>query len=661
MDHKVRLPGFLRDVRDALKATDDGISTLANEPFNERSPGLRRLVEEIHFSLKFVPTYYAVLGVLVLAFSARHRYQKQRRRHRRQLPKTQFPCGTPTSSSNASSDTTVLPSENNSVKDVDAEQIPLLHEHAELKALGAIRSPPLWQRLRALLTYQPEPVPAITAPSNHLPENGTTLLILLLLAINLFYLFYHMPLTIPMLFAFADRASLCLVVNLPILYILAAKTNQPLQFLTGWSYEGLNIFHRRLGEWMIALAAIHGVGMFGVWLTLLRPFHFTFLRFLSSKTIWLGLLTLVAYLAIYISSIGWVRRLYYETFLGLHIVLQVAALALLFFHHPRSRTYVLVSLAIWTTDRMLSRLLLSKRKIAATLQIASDQTTVLMFCDVPIHASKISLGMDICNGWRAGQHIFITIPGLGWRHKLQAHPFSIASPAPPSDLIEGSWPLQLTVRAQNGFSHDLIEFARFHQHCEVWIDGPYGSADVLEAVQAADRVCFVAGGSGIAVTYPLCWAAQFVDGQNALVSARTVYECGTRRGPKDLHYEEVDSTDRCAHLWIRQYPSADDWISYFPRNRTVLGQSRLMSDTEPDPNSAVQLVTSKFETSGIHSLRPDIRSELREWLGRGPWKGQKIVMVVSGPDGLVRDARNAASSFVQRGHDIEVHVEKFGW
>ncbi len=661
MDDGVPLSDFMRDVRSGLRAKDEGINIWADEPFNPRSPGLRRLVEEIHFSLKFIPTYYLALVTLVLAFAAVRRYRKHRRRNNRYVAPQPTVCQTPTSSSNASSDTTLLPSENNSVKGADTEQTPLLHEHAELKALGVTRSPQLWQRLRAFLTYQPKPIPAISAPSNQVPANGTTLIILLLLAINLFYLFYHMPLTIPMLFAFADRASLCFVVNLPVLYILAAKTNQPVQFLTGWSYEGLNIIHRRLGEWMVVLAAVHGVGMFGVWLTLLRPLHFTLLRFLSSKTIWLGLLTLTAYLAIYISSIGWVRRLYYEAFLGVHVVLQVAALALLFFHHPRSRTYVVVSLVIWMADRILCRLFLSRRKLAAALQLAPDQRTVLVFCDVPIEISKIGSSTSICNGWRAGQHVFITIPGLGWRHKLQAHPFSIASPAPPSDKVAGHWPLQLTIRAQQGFSHDLVEFARFHQHCEVWVDGPYGSVDVLEAVHAADRVCFVAGGSGIAVTYPLCWAIQVAEEGDAMASARTMYENGSRRGPKDLHYKELDNTARCAHLWIRQYSSSDDWIAYFPHKRSVLDDSAFASDDETNIDAVVQLVTSKFETSGIHSLRPDIKSELREWLETGPQKRQKIVMVVSGPDGLVRDVRNAAALFMLRGYDIEVHVEKFGW
>jgi hypothetical protein len=44
---------------------------------------------------------------------------------------------------------------------------------------------------------------------------------------------------------FADRCGLVFA-NLPLLYLLAAKT-QLHRLLTGYSYESLNIVHRRLG------------------------------------------------------------------------------------------------------------------------------------------------------------------------------------------------------------------------------------------------------------------------------------------------------------------------------------------------------------------------------------------------------------------------------
>jgi NAD(P)H-flavin reductase len=424
-----------------------------------------------------------------------------------------------------------------------------------------------------------------------------------------------------------------------------------LQYLTGWSYEGLNIFHRRLGEWMVAYGFLHGVAMFGVWYTLLRPFHFTLVHYLTARVVLLGIFSLVAYIAIWITSIGWIRYLYYEAFLGMHVVLQVAALVLLFFHHLNSRPYVIAALAIWAADRIASRVFLSKRKLVASLQIAGDQKTVLVFCDVPLRPSKSRTGTNISHGWQPGQHVFVIVPGLGGWHSLQSHPFTIASPAPPADMKTGSWPLQLTIRAQNGFSKDLLDFARHHQHTEVGLDGPYGSDEALQAFRSADRTAMIAGGSGIAVTYPLSWD-RHVEASDAVVSARIVYEHGIKRGPQDLDYAQVENLEH-THIWVRQDEHADSWIGYVPKDVNF--------DDSQSRRGVLDLINAKFETAGVHSRRPDVRTELRSWVMQGTRSRQKLVVVVSGPDSLVRDVRNAVATLIREGYKIEIHVEKFGW
>jgi hypothetical protein len=40
---------------------------------------------------------------------------------------------------------------------------------------------------------------------------------------------------------------------------------------------------------------------------------------------------------------------------------------------------------------------------------------------------------------------------------------------------------------------------------------------------------------------------------------------------------------------------------------------------------------------------------------------ESICLIVSGPDGLVRDVRNVAARLVKEGWNVEVWVEKFGW
>jgi predicted ferric reductase len=128
------------------------------------------------------------------------------------------------------------------------------------------------------------------------------------------------------------------------------------------------------------------------------------------------------------------------------------------------------------------------------------------------------------HGWLPGQHIFLTIPSMGFKYRFQAHPFTIASPAPSKNNTITSWPLQLVIRSIDGFSLDLLNYARHHQHCEVVFDGPHGGVEASEAARHAERTCFVAGGSGIAVTYPLAWEHQVEEykQREALLDTRTV-------------------------------------------------------------------------------------------------------------------------------------------
>ena len=650
------------EVLEVFQLSLKAVNAVADSPAPSRppSPERQRLIDQILFSRRLILTYYPAVGVFILPFIVAHWYGKLKRSQPgRKALLAKDGADTPMSHASSSSGLSQLRrKESRDGRQEEMEDTPLL---GSKKGQGFTTSAisRVHRHLKAFLMTQPEPIPALTAPMNLLPSYGTQSTILLVFAVNLFFLFYRMPLTLTMLFAFADRAGICFVVNLPILYLLAAKTNQPLQYLTGWSYEGLNLFHRRLGEWMIVLAALHGAGMMGAWYTLLRPLHYTLLMFLGSKVILLGIAAFVAYLAIYITGIGWVRRLYYETFLGLHIILQVAALIFLFFHLHITRPYVIASVTIWALDRIVARSCVSLQKVIATLEIASDQKTVLLFCDVQLMRADSSFKTNVTNGWAAGQHVFVTVPGIGWKHKLQAHPFTIASPAPPSTIRKGLWPLQLTIRAQDGFSLELLEYAKFHQHAEIYLDGPYGSVDVLEALRAADRVCLIAGGSGIAVTYPLSCALQVQDGENAVLSTRIIYNNGCRQHPL-ISSSESEHAERYGQLWVRQDQRSDDWIKYMPKANSmkrVRHSTQLLDGDTPAEENVVNLITSRYETRGGH--RPDIKTELREWVKSG--SSGKIVIVVIGPDGLVRDVRNGAASLVRAGHDIDVHVEKFGW
>jgi len=60
--------------------------------------------------------------------------------------------------------------------------------------------------------------------------------------------------------------------------------------------------------------------------------------------------------------------------------------------------------------------------------------------------------------------------------------------------------------------------------------------------------------------------------------------------------------------------------------------------------------------------RPDAGGIVREWVEEEDVNGNaRSGVVVSGPDGLVRDVRNTCAELIWRGRDVDVQVEKFGW
>lgn len=640
-----------------LTSHDNVVSALDEE--KRRAPVVRGIIEAIIFSRRFLPTYLVLVTVSVLLWGLIKRARERTERWQRKTL-SENTCSAFSVSSSSSS--TLQGTESPPLKDADTAETTALLAEAQLQSYNHrsvhVR---LWHNTRSFLLRQPKPIFALTSPRNSLPANETSLAILAFLALNLFYLFYRMPLSTQHAFTIADRAGLLFVINLPVLYLLAAKNNQPLGWITGWSYEGLNIFHRRLGEWMTIAAIIHVVGMVIGFYQLLAPFGYTLGWYLTRYIIIFGVIGFVFYIAIYITSTGYFRQAFYEVFLVLHIFLQVAALVMLFFHHHDARPYVGAAVAIWTLDRGVSRILCKTRSFTATFEVAEDEETVLVYCTIPLR-SRFGIG----RGWHTGQHVFLTVPGMSSMHRWQAHPFTIASPAPPSDRTIVSWPLQLTIRAQDGFSRDLLEYAKLHQHAKVSMDGPYSSNEVLAAVKSADRVCLIAGGSGVAVTYPFAWAREAPKHLACdILHDRKLYVNGKKRIPEVKRISLSDQS-RLAHFWVRQDARHESWITVLPNTMTDAVSSNA-SEHCHNVGRAVDLITHRFETrsaTGDHQ-RPDIQAELEAWI-KGDLKQkidqkQSICIVVSGPDGLVRDVQNVVARLVAEGWKLQVHVEKFGW
>jgi hypothetical protein len=602
-----------------------------------RDPRFRKLVEAVLFSRRFLATYNVVLVGILVVFTAWHWGEKAvlaRRRRREVQPRKREENESWSSSSSTIEGTSTPPDVKSKVR--EDETTPLLNTRAPKRKDMGLKKP--YYLLKSSLQYQPPPIPYI---NKTLPPNAVSLLVLSFLLLNTFYNLYRMPLSMMYLFVFADRCGILFVVNLPLLYLLAAKS-QPIKFLTGHSYESLNIFHRRAGELLCFEAFLHLAGMVAVWYGLLRHIGFTLAQFLFNRVVGLGLGAFIAYEVLYFTSLGSFRARWYEIFLALHIFLQFAGLVLLWFHHSTSRPYVGISLAIFVIDRVMFRLWLKTSSHPATLTILEDDETVLLSANwdiVPSSALSALTPKSMEQGWKPNDHIFITIPSLGPYFALQSHPFTIFSAAPEiadsdSDIIPSHAFFTLLIRAQSpeGFASKLLEHARTHTKTQIRLDGPYGSSHALDILEASNTVVIVAGGSGIAVAYPLLWALLHTTSNSA-----TDVEIGSSSSSSS----SSRGKRRVKLLWITHSESHRKWVpEYKMRELQSWGLEVLI----PEPTSIVG--------------RPDAGKILRGWAEQ---ERGRTGVVVSGPDGLVRDVRNTCAGLIKKGENVSVQVEKFGW
>ncbi|KAK5765049.1 hypothetical protein LTS12_004827 [Elasticomyces elasticus] len=606
-DHRAEWVDLLAAVREARSHADGSLTIFSNG--TDRDDRRRRLMEGAYFSARLIPTYHAILCAIVLVFTMWH-WSILLARYRRRVRRTDSATIETTSSSNSTLSGNATPPELAKSLVYD-ERSSLLGNGRRFSRVGLLHRTA--RMVRSLGMYQPPQV-----ADKVLPSNSTSLVVLLLLSINVFYSVYRTVWTMEMAFVFSDRTSLLFVANLPWLYVLSAK-NQPIRLMTGYSYENLNILHRVLGAIMCLLALAHTGGMLAAWYAFFRPVGMTLMQFLSLPIIVLGLLALACYELLYVTSSTMFRDWWYELFLGLHVFLQVAALAFVWFHHQNSRTYVGAALAIFLLDRLVFRLAVKSRSVQADLTVMDDGNTVKVSADWPVVRSRFAavFGSSVKNGWTSSEHTFLTIPAISRKHLLQSHPMTIASAAPSAGQ-DHAW-LNLIIRAHDGFTRDLLDHAKEHPTAMVRFDGPYGSHHALHMLQDSDIAIIVVGGSGIAVAHPLIWS---------------------------LLHDAWNRRRRVGLIWVVHDGSHLSWI----------GHERLDELKEMGLHLVVPAPTVKAGRPDVAALLGDMVSDLKV-----NEVDSRIGVVVSGPDGMNRAVRNRCASMTWRGIDIDVSVEKYGW
>lgn len=359
------------------------------------------------------------------------------------------------------------------------------------------------------------------------PTNGVSLAICMMLFINFLFLFLYLPTDGEFFYALAKRAAMLNAANIPVLYLLAMKT-QPLQYLTGYSYEQVNIFHRRLGEQLLLFTIIHSAGhitpMFISFIAdmpldtsdtiieiLCKAFEY-FSQYVSQAQLRsvFGIIALVGCVTILITSTPSFRRRRYQLFLFLHAPLQVATLFFSFMHSTFARPFITLAIGLYVVDRLILRYCLRQKRMVATTQFLKDDQVVQLSINKPVRQSKAmnafksSIASYLAAPWAPGCHVLMTVKSLDAPYNTESHPLYLMSAQDKTDQFFQRDDVQLVVKDYGDWSNNLIKNCQTEPCLTgVELEGPYGSDTSLELFRDCDVCILIASACGMAPIIPI--------------------------------------------------------------------------------------------------------------------------------------------------------------
>ncbi|KAF3935048.1 hypothetical protein ABW20_dc0106511 [Dactylellina cionopaga] len=320
----------------------------------------------------------------------------------------------------------------------------------------------------------------------------------------------------------AYRAAWVSVTQIPFVLLISGRISI-FSLLTNIASERINWLHRWVGRVILVSVMVHMSLFWREWD--LTDFIQTELEIMPMVRYGFGAFGVLAW--IMISSIAPVRWFAYEIFYFNHLASVGALLWCLYMHVPASAIYnVYLGIAFIAFDRLLRTLLLAYNNIHYSSSCPSSvlanpkfslhfgHTAEIEILDKKEHLTRVVI-KDVKMKWRAGQHIYLSIPSL---RPFESHPFSVsncyeAPPAPGKDYKEvggsmiassGSRDLHLLISSRAGFSKHL------HRRCgpiagapvvlKALVDGPYGSPPVWNTFET---VVLIATSTGITFTLPI--------------------------------------------------------------------------------------------------------------------------------------------------------------
>jgi ferric-chelate reductase len=277
------------------------------------------------------------------------------------------------------------------------------------------------------------------------------------------------------------------IFNMAFLFLPATRNCVWMEFLN-LSYANGIKYHRWVGVVTVVTAFLHCLGYYwawikeGTWVKEALP-CFDCAVGEDGKDPWMnffGLIALLAFLAIGLTSIPWMRRKMYNTFYSVHHLFLLGTVFAVLHWNP-ILAWIFPSVMLYTICRAISS------------SNGFTPVAVREFTTLSNDVVKVVLARSATRAgdFKVGQFVYLNVPAVS---KLQWHAFTIASsPRTSPDT------LTILLKSLGDWTDELV---RYSADCKsknvlptVYMDGYYGAS--LDMYDEYSTVCLVGGGIGV--------------------------------------------------------------------------------------------------------------------------------------------------------------------
>ncbi|CAH2354375.1 ferric reductase transmembrane component 4 [[Candida] railenensis] len=297
----------------------------------------------------------------------------------------------------------------------------------------------------------------------------------------------------------ADRTGIVATIMMPMLILFAGRNNF-LQWITGINFASFIAYHKWMARVVFVLVMIHSV-CFSVIILEKKE------RKREAYLVW-GTIATLAGLIIWVQSILYLRRKWYEVFLIVHIVMAALFIGGSWIHVDELgyAWFFYATVIVWFFDRAV--------RVARLIHFGFPKATVSLLAN-----ETLKVVVRRPKFWPAipGGHAFLHFmrPSCFW----QSHPFTFTlSPDSDENIV-------MYCKVKGGVTHGLYQYLATHPgkttQIRVSLEGPYGEPT---PARVYDSAVFIAGGSGIPGIYSevLDLATRAVQDSNKLLKLHWV-------------------------------------------------------------------------------------------------------------------------------------------